>query len=150
MICEALTSLDNAVLKVEALWQHDQKVIQEQSEKYKHLKRRVRDYQKHINEKLAKQRTDRQRSEDYCRYVISDLLARVTEELQLLEQDRCHNNHVDGVSNATQHAVDVSPMQPCDTFQSRASVSFAQGIEDLKQQVNRYVQGLTSMNKVNK
>lgn len=146
---------------METLWHHDQKVIQDQAEKYKHLKRRVRDYQKYVNDKLAKHKAERQRSEEYCRVVISDLLGRVTQELQLLEQDRCNVNQVTNVATAKTPSVvkapsaskppaASTPVQISGGLIPPSRSTFAQGIDDLQQQVNSYIRGLTNFNHANK
>ena len=130
-------------------------MIQEQADKYKHLKRRVRDYQKYVNEKLAKHKAERQRSEDYCRVVISDLLGRVTQELQLLEQDRCHVNQAANIARAPPvvRASSSAPKPPAAStpvLVPSSRSTFAQGIDELQQQVNLYVRGLTNFNHTNK
>lgn len=147
---DLLPSLDNAILKIETLLFHDQKVIQEQSDKYKQLKRRVRDYQKYVNDKLAKNKAERQRSEDYCRMVISDLLARVTHELELLEENRVNfnqpSNNVDRPANKVRPS-SSTPVNPVGIHPPPGGSTFAQGIDDLQQQVNMYIRGLTNFNK---
>jgi len=139
-------SLDCTIQKMEARWRRDQKSLEEQTEKYKKLKRRVRDYQKYVNDKLAKYKSDRERSEDYCRRVISDLLGKVTHELQQLERDRrngndfpttmVHQTHPNPVVRGNDALVLAPQLEPASTF--------AQSIDDLQQQVNRYVLGLTN------
>ena len=99
---DLIPNLDSAIHKMETLWLHDQKIIQDQADKYKHLKRRVRDYQKYVNDKMSKHKAERQRSEDYCRLVISDLLGRVNSELQLLDQERTNVNRIATVATNSQ------------------------------------------------
>lgn len=145
---DTFVSLDCAIQKMEAWWRRDKKSLEEQTEKYKKLKRRVRDYQKYVNDKLAKYKCDRERSEDYCRRVISDLLAKVTHELQQLERDRnandfptptmVHQTHSTSVVRGNDGLMLAPQLEPASTF--------AQSIDDLQQQVNRYVLGLTNFN----
>lgn len=162
---DLIPNLDSAIQKMETLWLHDQKMIQEQADKYKHLKRRVRDYQKYVNDKMTKHKAERQRSEDYCRLVISDLLSRVNSELQLLDQERSNVNRVATVAAARAPpvartaAASKAPIAstPVSTqgsglhgLQHVPGSTFAQGIDDLQQQVNLYVRGLTNFNSANK
>lgn len=157
---DLLPNLDSAIQKMETTRLHDQKIIQEQAEKYKHLKRRVRDYQKYVNDKLAKHKAERQRSEDYFRVVISDLLNRVNSELQLLEQDRANVNRAPTVvprvpavkATAASKAPTASTPLSSQTggLHSLPASTFAQGIDDLQQQVNLYVRGLTNFSNANK
>ena len=159
---DLIPNLDSAIHKMETLWLHDQKIIQDQADKYKHLKRRVRDYQKYVNDKMSKHKAERQRSEDYCRLVISDLLGRVNSELQLLDQERTNVNRIATVATrappfARTAAASKTPIvasTPVSTHQGSdlhhhnvmPGSTFAQGIDDLQQQVNLYVRGLTHFN----
>lgn len=160
---DLLSCIDSAVVKIENLLLRDQKMIQEQSDKYKQLKRRARDYQKYASDKLAKNKAERQRSEEYCRLVISDLLGRVTHELQLLEQNRVNVNRANDVAAGSTGVTSGStlklPIQPVASTPLQGSSvlnlprrgsTFAEGIDDLQQQVNMYVRGLTNFNNVNK
>ena len=161
---DLLPNLDSAIQKMETLWLHDQKIIQDQADKYKHLKRRVRDYQKYVNDKMAKHKAERQRSEDYCRLVISDLLGRVNSELQLLDQDRANVNRVATVAakappvartaTASRAPIASTPVSTQGSglhgLRPVPGSTFAQGIDDLQQQVNLYVRGLTNFNSANK
>lgn len=157
---DLLHNLDSAIQKMETSRLCDQKVIQEQAEKYKHLKRRVRDYQNYVNDKLAKHKAERQRSEDYFRTVISDLLNRVNSELQLLEQDRANVNRATNVAPkvpAARAAVAFKTPTASTPLASQSgglhslpASTFAQGIDDLQQQVNLYVRGLTNFGSTNK
>ncbi|KAI9557077.1 hypothetical protein GHT06_016875 [Daphnia sinensis] len=157
---DILPNLDSAIQKMETSRLYDQKVIQEQAEKYKHLKRRVRDYQKYVNDKLAKHKAERQRSEDYFRTVISDLLNRVNSELELLERDRANVNRATNVApkvpmvRATAASKTPTASTPLGSqaggLHSLPTSTFAQGIDDLQQQVNLYVRGLTNFTSTNK
>lgn len=165
-----LPVLDGVVLKVEKLLLSDEKTMKDQTEKYKQLKRRVREYQKYVNDKLTKHKNDRQQSEDYCRLVISDLLGRVTQELQLLEQNRLAVDEHSDPSHAKVPCVSGLPSRSSSTSKARVQtatstpnghlagnfvqppfgLTFAEGIDNLQQQVNLYMRGLTNFNAVNK
>ena len=127
--------LESALQRAEASRIRDQNYTQQQVDKYKVLKRRVREYQKYVNEKMAKCRADRQSSEEYCRRVISELLGKVSVELRKLEcERRCATAPV---ANGTA-AVNCQPA---------AASTFIQGIDELQRQVNCYVQGLSNFSK---
>lgn len=136
---DILCGLDNSIQKMEAWWRRDQKALQDQVEKYKQLKRRVRDYQKYVNDKLSKYKTEREQSEEYCRHVIAELLGKVTHELQQLERDRreAEQAAVSGSQNVGRNNGVRFTNEP---FGS----TFAQSVDELQQQVNRYVQGLAN------
>lgn len=140
---DVLFSFDQAIQKMEVSWRRDQNELKYQTEKYKQLKRRVRDYQKYVNEKLSKYKTDREQSEVYCRRVISELLSKVTQELQRLEADRNHAN-LQVPHTAHQSTTAMSVNGPTSNgLQPGPGTTFAQSIDDLQEQVNRYVLGLT-------
>ena len=146
---DVLFCLDNAIQTIEVTWLRNQNALQEQSEKYRQLKRRVRDYQKYVNEKLSKCKSDREQSEMYCRRVISELLSKVTQELQRIEKDR-HNEAVANAAHPPAAPVSVGNRTPANIGfnqqhpSSEPEPTFAQSIDDLQEQVNRYVLGLTN------
>lgn len=135
---ELVNILEASVEKAEASNLRDQKTIQDLEEKYKHLKRRVRDYQKYVNEKMAKYKADRQQSEEYCRNVISELLKKVTQELSLLENDRQNANSINRQS--------TERLPPTSAFAAprQQDSCFTQSIEVLQKQVNQYVADLAA------
>lgn len=132
---DVLVTLDKTAQKMETSCRRDQIMIREQTDKYKQLKRRVRDYQKYASEKLEKYKTERQQSEDYCRHVISELLQKVTQELQKVEHDR---------QNVALSSKGASSFPAANGNHSESKSTFARSIDDLQDQVNRYVIGLTN------
>lgn len=138
---DLLNTLDASIERAEASHSRDQKTIQDLEEKYKHLKRRVRDYQKYVNEKMAKYKADRQQSEEYCRNVISELLKKVTQELGHLENDR----HVVVNHSNRPMAAERLPALPTNSYPpTRQESCFTQSIEVLQEQVNQYVADLAA------
>ena len=135
---DTLINLDKVIQKIETSSRRDHTTIREQSDKYKQLKRRVRDYQKYVHEKLAKYKAERQQSEEYCRQVISELLNKVSLELQKVEHDRRNAN------SAGPLPTQPTPTTLANGLHSEPKSTFAQSIDELTGAVNRYVSGLTN------
>ena len=133
---DVLVSLEGVVQKVDALLQRDQETVQHQVDKYRNLKRRVRDYQKYATDKLAKYKAEKQQSEDYCRQVITELLEKVSNELRHCQSESDRRN-------ANVH----TPARVVSGAVGEAKPSnFVQSIDDLQREVNQYILGLTNFN----
>jgi hypothetical protein len=135
---DALINLDKVIQKIESSCRRDQTTIRDQTDKYKQLKKRVRDYQKYVHEKMAKYKSERQQSEEYCRSVISELLSKVSQELQKVEHDRRNANATSGPPTLS------TPTNLANGLHSEPKSTFAQSIDELTGAVNRYVSGLTN------
>lgn len=122
-----LAGVDRAVRAMHDSGERDGDQLRLQLNKYKTLKKRVREYQRHVADKLERCRSDSRRSEEYCRQVVEQLLQRVTRELALLQQ----------------HKLAVPPPHESSAPPQPESSDFLQTIEGLQLQVSRYIAGLT-------
>ncbi len=117
-----LRLLDTAVKKIEVSLEHAATLGQRHADKYRQLKRRVREYQKYAMDKLAKEKEERLRSEQHCRCVIMDLLERVSRELRQCQNEQPNSDRTPTVAIG--------------------SSNLAQTIDELQSQVNLYLLGV--------
>lgn len=134
---DMLLGLESALQKAEIAWQRDQNAVQFYNDKYKTLKRRVRDYKKSIANEIRKCKEERQRSEDYCLRFISEVLTKVTCSFQQL---KCQAPPL----SATNHAATVGRVN---YIQPAEGSTYAQSMDEIRRQVNHLVEELTTFSK---
>ena len=138
---DILLGVESALQKAEIAWQQDQNAIQFHSEKYKTLKRRVRDYKKSIASEMKKCKEERQRSEDYCLRFISEVLSKVTSSFQL------HQMRYDTLPLPTTSTNKPAAVSRVHTARSAEGTTYAQSMDEIRSQVNRLVEELTAFPK---
>jgi len=136
---DILFSLESALQKNETAWHRDQNAVHFYSDKYKTLKHRVRDYKKSIANEMKKCKEERQRSEDYCLRFISEVLSKVTSAFQLYQ---LKSETLPSTAANRAAAVDrINSVAPAE------GSTYAQSMDEIRRQVNRLVEELTTFSK---